>query len=212
MSSMRERAIEHFPAVLLTLISIIQALALELLWSKVLESEFLWSFDTKALLGWGMISVGLLGILQIWVMYSSMVMGFRWIPSLRDSIFPFIIGIQEFMLVSLISENFVASWLYVLASVFVTGNIITHLSFRRARQEPANEPFFRNRQPATWKDFKLAYIYVISLTLLGILTGFFSDSTLIPMLAICLANIFLIIQIVVFRRLWHTIINLPPDQ
>ena len=116
MNKIRARAQLQFPTVLLTLISIIQALALELLWSKIVESEFLWTLNAEALIGWGMLSVAFLAILQIWVMYSSMVMGFVWLPSMRDSIVPFIIGIQEFMLITLIDESFSSLWLYVLAS------------------------------------------------------------------------------------------------
>jgi len=96
MSSLRNRAQEHFPAVLLTLISIIQALALELLWGKITDNGQLWPLDPDAVVAWGMVSVTFLGILQIWIMYSSLVMCFVWLPGLRDSIFPFIIGVQEF--------------------------------------------------------------------------------------------------------------------
>ena len=51
MGSMGDRAQAHFPTVLLTLISIIQALALELLWAKIMKSEFLWTFNRDAILG-----------------------------------------------------------------------------------------------------------------------------------------------------------------
>ena len=51
------QAQNQFPTVLLTLISIIQALALELLWNKVSESSFLYEFSTSALIAWGMVSV-----------------------------------------------------------------------------------------------------------------------------------------------------------
>lgn len=64
-----------------------------------------------------MIGVSFLEILQIWIMYSTMVMGFVWQPLLRDLIIPFIIGIQEFMLITLIGEQFSALWLYVLGSL-----------------------------------------------------------------------------------------------
>jgi len=43
----------QFPAVLLTLISIIQALAMELMWSKIMNSDFLFSGDFSALIIWG---------------------------------------------------------------------------------------------------------------------------------------------------------------
>jgi hypothetical protein len=208
---MGDRALEHFPSVLLTLISIIQALALELLWSKIVESDFLFTLDRDAILGWGMISVTLLGIIQIWVMYSCMVMGFRWMPSLRDSIFPFIIGIQQFMLVSLISDDFSGSWLYVLASLFVTGNVITHLSFRKARKNSANRVFFKDRSPATWKDFKWAYAVIGTLSLFGLLTDLYGTETLLPLVAILFANGFLLVQIITMRSMWQVIIDLPPD-
>jgi len=41
----RARAQAQFPGVLLTLISIIQALALELMWSKIMENPFLWQWS-----------------------------------------------------------------------------------------------------------------------------------------------------------------------
>ena len=153
MSKIRTRAQAHFPTVLLTLISIIQALALELMWSKIVESEWLWNFDVQAFIGWGMVMGAFLGILQIWVMYSTMVMGFIWQPYLRDSIIPFIIGIQQFMLIALIGEEFDTLWLYVLGSIFITGNWVSHSSFRRARQDPENDEFFGKRNPATLRDF-----------------------------------------------------------
>jgi hypothetical protein len=118
MNDMRARAVSQFPIVLLTLVSIIQALALELLWSKVSESDFLWNFDIKALVGWGMLSVALMGILQIWVMYSTIVIGFTWRPSLRDSVLPFVIGIQQFMMISKISSAFSVMRLYGLVLFF----------------------------------------------------------------------------------------------
>ena len=153
MNKMRTRAQVHFPTVLLTLISIIQALALELMWSKIVESEWLWNFDVQAFIGWGMVMGAFLGILQIWVMYSTMVMGFIWQAYLRDSIIPFIIGIQQFMLIALIGEEFDTLWLYVLGSIFITGNWVSHSSFRRARQDPENDEFFGKRNPATLRDF-----------------------------------------------------------
>ncbi len=59
MNKMRARAQTQFPTVLLTLISIIQALALELMWSKIAESDFLWTLDINAIIAWGMLSVTL---------------------------------------------------------------------------------------------------------------------------------------------------------
>jgi len=210
MSKLRERAQEHFPAVLLTLISIIQALALELLWAKVTGTERLFRLDMEALVNWGMVSVALLGILQIWIMYSCMVMGFVWLPGLRDSIFPFVIGLQEFMLVTLIGSEFEGLWLLVLASIFLSANIITHLSFKRARQEPANELFFRNLEPAKLRDFKWAGSVILTLTVLGVISMMVESGSLLLLAAMLLANIVLVVQIIAVRRLWQEIMR-PED-
>ena len=99
MSKMRSRALTQFPTVLVTLVSIIQALALELMWSKIISSDYLWNLTIESVIAWGTISVSLLGILQIWVLYSTLVIGFTWRPTLRDSILPFLLGIQEFTMV-----------------------------------------------------------------------------------------------------------------
>ena len=211
MSKLRERAQQQFPAVLLTLISIIQALALELLWGKITGTQSLWQTDMVALVDWGMVSVTLLGILQIWIMYSCMVMGFVWLPGLRDSIFPFVIGLQEFMLVSLIGTEYQGLWLLVLASIFLSANVITHLSFRRARQEPANELFFRGRKPATLRDFRWAGSVIITLTVLGIVSTMVDSGSLLLLAAMTLANVVLLVQIFTVRRLWQAIIRLPDD-
>ena len=52
MERVRNQAKEMFPNIHLTLISIIQALALEVLWSAVNEREHLWAWNAAALTGW----------------------------------------------------------------------------------------------------------------------------------------------------------------
>ncbi len=208
MSKIRARAQTHFPAVLLTLISIIQALALELMWSKILESDWLWVFGIQAIIGWGMILGVFMGILQVWVMYSTMVMGFVWQPSLRDSIIPFIIGLQQFMLVALVGEQFSTLWLYVLGSIFVTGNWVSHNSFRRARQNPENDEFFGKTNPATLRDFWPAMSIVTALVVFGIVIDVTQNQTWLPILALIFSNGVLILQTFMFRRMWRSIMGL----
>ncbi len=208
MGKIRTRAQTHFPTVLLTLISIIQALALELMWAKIVESDWLWNFDMQALIGWGMIMVALLGILQVWVMYSTMVMGFIWQPYLRDSIVPFFIGIQEFMLVTLIGEEFNTLWLYVLGSIFISGNWVSHSSFRRARQDPENDDFFSKMEPATLRDFWPAMTIVTGLAIFGIAIDLTQNESWLPLSALVFANAVLIFQTFSFRRLWRSIMGL----
>jgi len=208
LSSMRDRARAQFPMILLTLISIIQALALELLWSRVTDSAFLYEFSSAAFIGWGMASVALLGILQIWVMYSTLVIGFTWRPGLRDSIVPFVIGIQEFLLIELIDERFDPTWLFALASLFVVANWITHQSFRRARLDAGNAAFFRNRSPATLRDFRWQIAVVLLLLGFGIAGLLPGTPDWLALLAIAITNVVLLLQINFSRRLWANIMDI----
>ena len=52
MKSIRDRAKKRFPTVLLTLLSIVQALALEFLWDHSRHRPELYEATATALLGW----------------------------------------------------------------------------------------------------------------------------------------------------------------
>lgn len=93
MPSLPERARELFSSVLLTVLSIVQALALELLWDRVHRAPFLWVGGWPALLAWSQVGVMLLGFAQVWLFYVSIVARFRWLPSTGDALWPFGIGI-----------------------------------------------------------------------------------------------------------------------
>lgn len=211
MNDMRARAISQFPIVLLTLVSIIQALALELLWSKIMESEFLWYFDARALVGWGMLSVSLMGILQIWVMYSTIVMGFTWRPSLRDSIIPFVLGIQQFMMVSIISPTFNVMWLYNLAAIFLVGNWMVHITFKRARANSQNDIFFKSRDPATLQDFTWPFVIITSLVIFGMIFSALGGPNWVALAAMIFANGVLAVQIISSRNLWKAMMSLEAE-
>ncbi len=209
MSNILGRAQAQFPSVLLTLISIIQALALELLWSEITGSSYLWELTYDSVVAWAMISATLLGILQIWVTYTTLVMGFTWVPSLRDSIFPFVIGIQEFMLVTMISDDFSGTWLYVLASIFVTANWVTQISLRRTRREPENSQFFDGRERATLRDFRWAIAIIGILTAFGIWVDIAGNTSWLPIVAVAFANVVIILQVFSSSRLWKVLMKLP---
>ncbi len=204
---MKSRVRIQFPAVLLTLISIIQALALELLWSKTTGSEFLFEPSLAAAVGWLSVLAVFFGILQIWLMYTTLVMGFEWQPLLRDSIFPFIIGVQEFMLVELISEGFNPLWLVILASIFISANYITHVSYRRARAEEANAFFFAGVEPATWRDFILVAFIILVLLAFAAAIALVPGAGSLPLWALVFVLIILAVQLEFARRLWRAVIG-----
>jgi len=75
----------------LTLLSIIQALALELLWSHIKATPELLLLNWAAFLSWLQIAVTLMGFILIWLLCSSVTMRFTWTPSPSsgDSVIPF---------------------------------------------------------------------------------------------------------------------------
>lgn len=200
-----ERVMTQFPVILLTFISIIQALALELMWGKVVDADYLWNWNFQALIAWGSIVVSMLGILQVWVLYSTLVLGFAWRPSMRDLLLPFLIGILQFTMVSLLGPVFNPLWLYTLAAIFLFGNYVAHITFRKARALEVNAAFFVGRTPATWRDFIWAFTNIFTLTLLGILYTALGNPNWVALLAIAFANVALIVQMVTSGRLWAAI-------
>ena len=98
MDSMRNRAKDIFPMVLLTLLSIVQALALEFLWDHTRHRTDLFELSVAVIPGWLQIAATLNVIVIIWLMYAGMLMRFRWTPTTMDSIFPFGVGLIQFLL------------------------------------------------------------------------------------------------------------------
>jgi hypothetical protein len=150
---MRERAKAQMPMVLLTLLSILQALAIELLWAHVRETGYLTEPGWTALIAWVQIGTTLLGVLLIWLLYSSMVMRFRWVPSTSDSLHPFGIGILQFVMVAALGPERLGYWFVTLGVLFGFTSAALQIVLRRARLDGENDEWFANIAPATVRDF-----------------------------------------------------------
>ena len=168
MNTIRIRAKDQLPVVLLTLLSIVQALALELLWDHVSSVDYLYESTWPALIGWMQVTASFMAILLIWLLYSSSVMRFRWVPATIDSVFPFLIGIIEFTLIAQLGPDRIGGWFLVLALVFAVMTWVSHVSYRRARLDEENEEFFSVVQPARFQDFLGPAASIVLLTLCGL--------------------------------------------
>ena len=62
----RRRAREMLPVIVITVLSMIQALALELFWTQFRGSDFLWQGGPQALVGWLQFTLLLVGIKLTW--------------------------------------------------------------------------------------------------------------------------------------------------
>ncbi len=150
---MRERTKEHFPTVLLTLLSIVQALALELLWSFLHEHAYLYELTWAAVHTWIQVSATFLGLILVLVAYVGNVMRFSWVPSTSDTVFPFAIGILQFMLIDTMGPDNIAYWFLLMAGIFTMMHWVAHSTMVKARNDSDNADFFKSRAPAELRDF-----------------------------------------------------------
>ena len=140
--------------VLLTLMSIIQALALEVFWGRISnDSPYLWEANPLLWLGWAQAAAVFLGILVMWVYYANLVMRFRWLPEVRDSVIPFVLGISEFALVETMGPDLIVVWFLLFAFIFMFADLAAQTTFRRAQLEPENVEFFRRFPYSTRRRF-----------------------------------------------------------
>lgn len=167
MNSIRDRAVEQFPAVLITLLSIIQALALEFLWNHLHQRPDLYELGWPAVAGWLQIAATFNGLILVWLVYVGTVMRFRWTPTTGDSVLPFFVGLIEFLMIDLMGPENIGRWFVVLAIIFAAMALGNHRTMRRARGDPANKEFFETVTPATLSDFLPQAIRIFAMTLIG---------------------------------------------
>ena len=165
MDTIRNRAKDSFPMVLLTLLSIVPALALEFLWDHTRHRTEIFEISEVALLGWLQIAASLSVIILVWLMYAGMLMRFRWTPTVTDSIWPFFVGLIQFLMIEIMGAENLAYWLIVVALIYGTMDIINHRAMKRARLDPANREFFDRFLPATLRDFIPQITVIIALIL-----------------------------------------------
>lgn len=210
MNMMRDRAKEHFPTVLLTLLSIVQALALELLWSHLRETAYLFAPSWIMAISWLQILATFIGIVLIWVAYASTVMRFRWVPVTSESVYPFVIGLIEFMLIATLGPDRIGEWFLFMALVFAVMTWVAHASMRRARQDPDNEAFFSRFEPARFRDFYPEVAIVCALVLAGIYLFISGDQGIFTLLALLVLNCILGWQFYAAALFWkRTVIEAP---
>jgi len=168
MENIRIRARKHLPSVLLTLLSIVQAVALESLWDHTVHRQEIYELSLAATTGWLQIVVSLFTIIMVWLAYVSLVMRFIWTPSVTDLTLPFFVGVLELLMIESMGQDRLGAWFIVLAMIFTLLFLLTHSLFRRARHDPENTEFFQQIQAATWRDHLLNAAYVAVFVLAGI--------------------------------------------
>jgi hypothetical protein len=212
MSIIRDRAKNNFPMVLLTLLSIVQALAFELLWGEIHQHPEFYEWTWVAVAGWIRIMTTFLGVILIWHSYAANSMRFRWVPSMGDTLFPFLVGIIQFSMIDRVGHEYLSQWLFLLAVLFGVMTWISQNDMVRARQEIENAEFFKNREKATLKDFRPAILIILSLCVLSLAVWLTNDNPWLSGFASFVALSVIFIQMVITDKFWKWSMSLGIDQ
>lgn len=203
MNTIRNRAKDLFPSVSMTLLSIIQALALEFLWDQIRDSAYLWSFGWDAVLGWLQLVAAMLGILQVWLFNISVAMRFRWTPYGRDLMLPFAIGVLEFIMIDLTGSAYRAWWFVDLAVVYALAAWVGQDLYVRARRDPDNHEFFSVVERARVTDLIIPVVTVTAFLGSSVAVHVFPDANWLALAGIGFAIISLAYRVVEARHYWN---------
>lgn len=209
MHQISKRVKTNIPTVVLTMLGIIQAFALELLWNYVSGTALLYSMTWQAFMSWTQVVIILVSIIAIWLVYACNVSRFVWVPSIQEFVLPFWVGLMQFMLIQLLDRAWMGLWLVLMAFLIATMIWIGQATMRKARNDPDNAAFFSSTSAATWRDFYPPIIVVTLLLFAGAYEwvtaayNFFTLATLLLILG------FLCVQIRLLAAWWNRSINLP---
>jgi hypothetical protein len=203
MQPVAERAKELLPGVLLTLTSIIQGLSLEVLWSSASGVPELWGEGSVRLTAWLQVAAVFQVILLIWLYYAQIIMRFRWVPTVRDSVIPFILGLGQFALAELLQPDRLDVWIYTLAAVFVFVVWVNLATFRAAEQDPDNAWFFDTFQFSATTRYGPPGITTALLIALAAITQSVGSRGRWAVAATVSVNLILLAQLQMQRGYWH---------
>ncbi len=204
---MRDRVKQRWPMVLLTLVSIIQALALETLWSEIVEESAVFVAGVPGAIAALQTVIVLFAIVLVWVFFAQLVMRFIWFPGMRDSLAPFAIGLIEFVLAELVGAGQYGIWIALLAFAFLAAHLVLISAFARAAREPENGGFFVAVQarPVWQRHGPTLGFTALLLLVAGVVE--LAASELVTLVALCVVLTLLLVQLWLQRVYWYSTVR-----
>jgi hypothetical protein len=138
-------------------------------------------------------------------------MRFRWVPSTVDSLFPFLVGILQFIMIDNLGIARIALWLLLMALLFAGMNWIAHHDMKRARMNPENDEFFANRSPATLRDFHVTIVVVGSMCVASLVLWLNDTSVVLYGCCVALALAVIVKQVFVANTFWQMSMSLDSE-
>ena len=140
---LEHRIREQFPALYITLVSVLIGLALADLVSQARERMMLWPLDLDTLRTWGELNGNLFSALSAWTIYAHLGISRRRIPTFADSIIAFTLPLFLLLLNSYVGVTPMWKWLYFAAGFLVFSLATTLWNFHILRQETELTSFRR---------------------------------------------------------------------
>ncbi len=209
MSTTKDRAMELSPTLVLTLLSIVQALALEVLWSSVREHAFLWEGTLHAAIGWAQVGIAFQGIVVLWLAYVGLVVRLLWVPRVHDVVVPFALGVFEFILASALGADWLLPWLLTLAGLFVVATLTNATIFKAASTLDENREYFSELLQSHPNALGRMALHVPLTVFVGLIlaaaavVAIFGARTQIALAALLMTNLVLVLQFIQIRSYWN---------
>ena len=196
------RARELLPTIVLTLLSVVQALALEALWSAVHENPLFFAGGADAWVVWLQALAIFQGIIVVWLFYIAIVMRFSWIPATRDSIAPFVLGAGELSMIQTMDPDLLAWWFWILAAIFAFSTRISNSMFAAGLQDPSNTGVWMP-QPGGALERSASYLAAGGIALLGGLVWWQGGNGAVALVSVVFANLALFGQAMLIQHYWR---------
>jgi hypothetical protein len=162
----------------------------------------------QAAIGWAQVGITFQGIVVLWVAYVGLTIRFVWVPRVHDVVIPFMLGIPEFILASVLDPSWLPAWLLVLAALFIVAIVTNATIFTAAAQLEDNREHFESAQQdpaafgATALYGPLALFVGMIVIAAGLVAMFGSDSP-VALAALMLTNLVLVLQFLQIRLYWN---------
>ena len=120
MNEISNRVQSNVPAVVLTLLGIIQALVLEQLWTYTLNNDALYALNWQTLTTWTQIFTTFIAVILVWLVYAVNVTRFRWLPTIYEFILPFWVGLIQLLVIQALATTAIGFWFILMGALFGT--------------------------------------------------------------------------------------------
>jgi hypothetical protein len=189
-----DRLLDYMPTYYVTLVSIIQSIALGLLFAALFNELSSATTGTFSPI-WTILLFGVFFIIMsIWITYTRLTSAMRVIPQTMDGVIPFFFGLTEAIPIFCISLHELV-WFYVSVSACGFVAIVQYItSFRQVRLHPEkNREFLEKMAPWELKAILMAGIRALIFIFFGLIEAFFLLNSLYLAIIFLFMNIALII-------------------